>query len=985
VGIATGPDGNLWFTELSGGKIGRVTPAGTVTEPVVLAAGSQPFGIVGGPDGNLWFTEAVGNQIGRLTFGSLTEFPVPTGSSYPNGITAGPDGNLWFTEQLGNKIGRITTSGAITGEFTVPTLNSQPYGITVGPDGNLWFAEWGANQIGRITPSGAIKEFSTGSGSGPIEITSGPDGALWFTESFGDEIGRITTSGTVTQFPLPTAGSFPEGITRGADGNLWFAEFNNDKIGRITPTGVITEFPVPTPASDPNAITAGPDGNIWFTEYAGNKIGRLALDKGLTVTRTSITPTERSSFTGVVATFTDADPSATPGSFTASITWGDGSTSAGTVSADARGGFDVTGTHTHAEEGKYAVAVTVTDVDTSHDIGGSTATVVRTATVADAPLSAVGVNVTSGRFTGPVLVAVFSDAAGAEPVSHYTASINWGDGSAPSAGTIAASGSLFTVSGSHVYPLNGTYTVRVSIRDDGGATASVTDTAVVSSVYPLTPAQVRHAYGLDTLPLNSNDGTGQTIAIVDAYDDPNVFRDLDTFDRSYGVSPGQTLYQQYGPSALVLTKVTPEGTPAGNAGWAQEISLDVQWAHAIAPGAHILLVEARTNSLSDLLAAADYAVGLGSTVVSMSWGSSEFAGEVYYDWHFAHSGVTFVAAAGDTGSQTLWPAVSPNVLAVGGTSLSVDLGGNYLGETGWSSGGGGVSAYEPRPAYQVNVPQGGGSRTSPDVAYNADPATGVAVYDSYVGGGGWGQYGGTSAGAPQWAALVAIADQGRVQPLSSSSTLQALYALLSSSNTINTTYLHDVTSGSSGTYSAAPGYDLVTGLGTPKADTLIPYLRAAPQAVHGPLLLSGHVQAPLTIPAQPLSASGVPLTAHGSLASREEIRREALAAGVRNPADLAWLPGLFDGTLSGAPAWSALSVSSVPQHLQAGTAPVPATEPVFAPALSTPSWPSDSAVRHQSVAGSAEGTSLRQTGKEIEELGGWGTGLDLRADDRPPF
>ena len=167
--ITAGPDGNLWFTEHNTARIGRITPAGTITEFPPLNPGSQPNGITAGPDGNLWFTEeaatppgptnpgpGVSNKIGRITpSGILTEFQVPTVYSGPFGITAGPDGNLWFTESVSNKIGRITPTGSIT-EFSIPTSNSSPEDIAAGPDGNLWFVERLGNAIGRITPTGVI-------------------------------------------------------------------------------------------------------------------------------------------------------------------------------------------------------------------------------------------------------------------------------------------------------------------------------------------------------------------------------------------------------------------------------------------------------------------------------------------------------------------------------------------------------------------------------------------------------------------------------------------------------------------------------------------------------------------------------------------------------------------------------------------------------------------------------------------------------------
>ena len=160
LGITTGPDGNLWFTETFINKIGRITPSGTVTEFPLPASPSAPVAITAGPDGNLWFTEGFGNKIGRITpGGTITEFPIPTFVSVPMAITAGPDGNLWFTALSWNKIGRITPSGTIT-EFPLPASHSAfdaklGAGITTGPDGNLWFTEDaagpnGSNKIGRL-------------------------------------------------------------------------------------------------------------------------------------------------------------------------------------------------------------------------------------------------------------------------------------------------------------------------------------------------------------------------------------------------------------------------------------------------------------------------------------------------------------------------------------------------------------------------------------------------------------------------------------------------------------------------------------------------------------------------------------------------------------------------------------------------------------------------------------------------------------------
>ena len=216
---------------------------------------------------------------------------------------------------------------------------------------------------------------------------------------------------------------------------------------------------------------------------------------------------------------------------------------------------------------------------------------------------------------------------------------------------------------------------------------------VPSPVYSggLTPAQVRHAYGFDRISFNgiTGDGRGQTIALVTAYNDPNIASDLAVFDRQFGLAAP--------PS---FTKAAMPGATATNALWSMETALDVEWAHAIAPGANLLLVEAASDNLGDLLSAADYArQQTGVSVVSMSWGSAEISVETYLDATLTtpanHPGVAFVAAAGDGGAAgALWPALSPNVLAVGGTQLKVDASGNYVSETTWSSTAGGTSRYK---------------------------------------------------------------------------------------------------------------------------------------------------------------------------------------------------------------------------------------------------------------------------------------------------
>jgi hypothetical protein len=317
------------------------------------------------------------------------------------------------------------------------------------------------------------------------------------------------------------------------------------------------------------------------------------------------------------------------------------------------------------------------------------------------------------------------------------------------------------------------------------------------SVQGYTPAEIKSAYGFTGA---SETGAGQTIAIIDAYNDPNISSDLGTFDSEFGLAapPSFKIVSQSGSSKL----------PATDAGWAQEISLDVEWAHAIAPKANILLVEATNDSTTDLIDAVNYARSAsGVSVVSMSWGGGEMSNETSYDKYFTtpkgHIGVTFVAAAGDEGAAggAEWPASSPNVLAVGGTSLTLS-GSTYSSETTWSDTSDGTSEYESTPAYQASL--GVSARTTADVSYDADPNTGFATYDSlsYEGESGWAVTGGTSAGTPQWSALIALADQGRVSAGhatldGATGTLPALYGVYSNSTTYAADF-NDITTGSNG-------------------------------------------------------------------------------------------------------------------------------------------------------------------------------------------
>ncbi|HWB13988.1 MAG TPA: SdrD B-like domain-containing protein [Pirellulales bacterium] len=380
---------------------------------------------------------------------------------------------------------------------------------------------------------------------------------------------------------------------------------------------------------------------------------------------------------------------------------------------------------------------------------------------------------------------------------------------------------------------------------------NVTNAAMSDEGLGYTPAQVRTAYGVSGL---SVDGTGQTIAVVDAYDNPSIFASLDTFDQQFSATTnGLSLYDQYGSASSFLSVVGRDGQASSlpstdsSGGWETEAALDVEWIHAMAPGAKIILVEANSQSLDDLMSSVKTAASLpGVSVVSMSWGFAEgqsvlAADEAQYDSYLTtpagHQGVTFVASTGDYGAaDPEYPAFSPNVLAVGGTSLYLNGDNSHASETGWGylsnglgiaiGGGGGVSLYENEPAFQQGA-QSTGYRTTPDVSMIADPATGVWISDTYNldPSNPWEVAGGTSLSSPAWAALIALADQTRVasggQTLGtagSTETQQALY-------TLPVTDFNAVTTGNNG-YSAGPGYNLVGGLGTPIANLLIPDLAA---------------------------------------------------------------------------------------------------------------------------------------------------------------
>lgn len=274
IDVAPGPDGNVWFVEYTGNKVGKVTPSGTVTEYAIPTPNSNPQHIARGSDGNIWFAEAAG-KIAKITpSGVITEYPATAGMGP---LVAGPDGNMWFASQGNRTIGKITPAGVSMG-YVSPTTTGGPLGITVGGDGNMWYTT--QNKIGKITPSGTITEYPIPSGhNSGFGIARGSDGNVWFTEYTDRKIGKITPAGTITEYPILSGMGFPEYMVAGPDGNLWFSTADPMELGKITTAGVVTRYSVypGTPSGGGMRITIGPDGNLWFVQGGGNAVSKVIL------------------------------------------------------------------------------------------------------------------------------------------------------------------------------------------------------------------------------------------------------------------------------------------------------------------------------------------------------------------------------------------------------------------------------------------------------------------------------------------------------------------------------------------------------------------------------------------------------------------------------------------------------------------------------------------------------------------------------------
>jgi virginiamycin B lyase len=419
--ITYGPDGALWFAEFYANYVARVdTNGGFSTSVPAGPSSANPYGIVTGPDGNLWFTESsgTGNRIGvASTNGTLlTEFAIPNpgpggAGSGPAGITVGPDKQIWFAEKFVSRIARLTNSvsaisnvamiGAsnIWTEFAPTNLpaGSYPQEIITGPDGNLWYTVGGVAKLGAISTNGANIQTITlpNQNSEPADLTTTPDGAIWFTE-FGttaNNIGRIVPGHTnLAEFPIPTPDAEPAGLVAGTDGSIWFAEYGASQIGHLSVTSTNTNWAaIPSiSGGTPIFLARAPDGTIWFTDPAANTIGHvidspLALSAGMNFQYLAGT-----GFTNlIVVNFQDTTTSnALAAYYTATINWGDGVTSPGTIATNAAAGlmndFNVTGTHTYTNPAVYQSTVTVANNGPFNTFGPNTTSVTNTFSITNA-------------------------------------------------------------------------------------------------------------------------------------------------------------------------------------------------------------------------------------------------------------------------------------------------------------------------------------------------------------------------------------------------------------------------------------------------------------------------------------------------------------------------------------------------------------------------------------------------------------------------
>ena len=339
-----------------------------------------------------------------------------------------------------------------------------------------------------------------------------------------------------------------------------------------------------------------------------------------------------------------------------------------------------------------------------------------------------------------------------------------------------------------------------------------------------TPASLSCVYGLTVqisgCPIQGTTAIPQggwgAIAVVEAFDNPYAEYDLNVFSQQFNL-PRCTIAN--GCFSVVYAS---GNKPSFNPESADEHVLDIEWAHAMAPNAKIIMVEAKSDSFDDhikaIIVASQQVAAAGGGLVSISWSVSEFPEESFYDQYFVTPGIVYIASSGDYSAPARYPSSSPYVISAGGTSVLRDVQGNYIGEAGWSSnpttpigsksgGSGGPSLYEPRPAFQNSVMKiVGSARGTPDISFDADPQTGVCVYSTVHNG--WLRDGGTSVSAPALAGIINTANRR------ATSTQNELSYIYNQAIKNYHTYWHDILDGNNG-FPALAGYDFITGLGSP--------------------------------------------------------------------------------------------------------------------------------------------------------------------------
>jgi subtilase family serine protease len=360
----------------------------------------------------------------------------------------------------------------------------------------------------------------------------------------------------------------------------------------------------------------------------------------------------------------------------------------------------------------------------------------------------------------------------------------------------------------------------------------------------LTPDTIGEPGGYDPAELRAylklhGTGAGQTVAVTEAFNvRESVLAAVSKYDRWYGLS--RPCSHTVTTGCFRLTFTAPQGASTSNGlelSWMAEADLDVEMIHALAPKASIAVVEGHNDTRASMMAAVDYAQSLHPAAISNSWGGAEFRAEHGDNSQCPATGGICVFASGDCGNYVAencgngqtpggYPAADPGVLAVGGTTLSLTPAGRIRSEMAWADSGGGISAYEPRSAYQKAADRYASGRGIPDVSFDADPNSGIAIYVDYVGtyqgkhfqlNQLWAEFGGTSVGAPAWSAILAVADQLRAESAIRPLTIAQLHAAVYAKGVKP---VGDITAGANGICgricTAGPGYDLVTGEGSPR-------------------------------------------------------------------------------------------------------------------------------------------------------------------------